>query len=254
VTQKLDSKVAVITGGASGIGAATARRFVAEGARVVLVDLDRDRGEELATELGADVASFVAADVAVYDEVAAAVAHAVERHGRLDVMFNNAGIGSFGTSRDLPVERWERVVAVDLNGVFYGCRAALAHLPRPGGCIINTASTSGLGADYGLTAYNAAKGGVINYTRALANDHGPEGIRANAVCPGLTDTPIIRPLERMPELRQAWLHAIPMGRPATADEIAAVVTFLASDDASYVNGAIIPVDGGLTARTGSPKP
>jgi meso-butanediol dehydrogenase/(S,S)-butanediol dehydrogenase/diacetyl reductase len=246
-------KVAVITGGASGIGAATAELLHAEGAAILIADLPGDAGPALAAKLGERVA-FQPTDVSNPDAVEAMVQAAVQRFGRLDILFNNAGIGSFGATPELPVEEWQRVIAIDLNGVFYGCRSAIPVMrAQGGGVIVNTASASGLAADYHFAAYNAAKAGVINYTRAVAIDHAREGIRCNAVCPGPVDTPILQTISGIREIRAAWDAAVPMGRFAQPGEIAEVVAFLASDAASFITGAAIPVDGGLTAHTGQPN-
>lgn len=246
-------KVAVITGGASGIGLATARRLHGEGAAVVIADLSDEAGEAVARELG-ERCVYQHADVADYDQVAALMARAVQAFGGLDIVFNNAGVGSFAATPDLTVEEWRRVIDIDLSGVFYGCKAAIPHLrARGGGAIVNTASISGMGGDFSFAAYNAAKGGVINFTRAVAIDHAREGIRVNAVCPGPVDTPIIAGIDQFQGVRQVWNEAVPMGRFARPEEIAAVVAFLACDDASYLTGAIVPVDGGVTAHTGQPN-
>ena len=244
-----------ITGAASGIGAASARRFAAEGACVLLGDRSEEAGRALEKELhGSGSAAFFAVDVREREAVEAFVAAAVERFGRLDVLFNNAGIGAYGLTPDLDPQLWHDVIAADLHSIFYGCRAAIPQLRRAGGgSIINTASISGLGGDYGLAAYNAAKGAVVNYTRTLAIDHGREGIRANAVCPGPIDTPLAAALVNHAVVSAEYARLIPMGRVGRAEEVASVVAFLASDDAAYVNGAMIVVDGGLTAATGQPN-
>jgi meso-butanediol dehydrogenase/(S,S)-butanediol dehydrogenase/diacetyl reductase len=247
------NKVAVITGGASGIGQAAARRFHSEGASVMIADLNEEMGQALVSELGPERAAFQRTDVSDWGEVQALIAAVKSRFGRLDILFNNAGIGCFGATPDLPVEDWKRVLAIDLDSVFYGCKAAIPLMRETGGgSIINTASASGLAGDYGFTAYNAAKGAVVNYTRALAIDHVREGIRVNAICPGPVATPIIAGVDEMPGIRPIWDRAVPMGRFAQPEEIASVAAFLASDDASYVVGAIISVDGGLGAHTGQP--
>lgn len=252
--ERFSGKVVIITGGASGIGAAAARLFHAEGASVAIADLDAANGETLASELGRDRAKFFATDVSDFAQVQALVDGTVAAFGRLDVLFNNAGIGSFSPIADLPVEDWKRVIAIDLDAVFYGLKAALPVMKaQRSGAVINTASISGLGGDYGFAAYNAAKAGVINLTRTAAIDHARDGIRVNAVCPGPVDTPIIAGIQAVPGLRSTWDDAVPMGRFADPREIAEVVAFLASDAASYVTGAIVPVDGGVTAHTGQPN-
>jgi len=245
---RFEGRVAVITGAASGIGAATARLMAREGARLVLGDISEDGVAAIAKELGA---TGVTGDVSKQTDVEALIKAAVDTHGRIDVLFNNAGIGSYGNSVEMEAEQWERVIAIDLHSVFYACKAAIPHMPE-GSAIVNTASISGLGGDYRFAAYNAAKGAVINYTRALAMDHAKAGIRVNALCPGLVDTPITSDLNHIPGLREDWLSRIPMGRAAKPEEMAAVVAFLASDDASYVTGSIMVADGGTTACTGQP--
>lgn len=251
--KRFENKTVLITGGASGIGAAAARRFHSEGARVVVSDMNAEAGQGLVRELGPETALFVQTDVSDWPQVESMVQATLNRFGQVDVLFNNAGIGSFGKTPDLDVEQWRRVIAVDLDAVFYGCKAVIPVMrAQGGGAIVNTASASGLFGDYGFTAYNAAKGGVINYTRAAAIDHARDNIRINAICPGPVATPIIEGVKSIPGVENAWNKAVPLGRFARAEEIAAVAAFLASDDASYMVGAIVSVDGGLTAHTGQP--
>ena len=251
MTKRFQDKVAVITGAASGIGAATARLMAGEGAKVVLADISGDAANALASALGPD-AMAVTCDVSKEADVAALIKAAADAHGRIDILFNNAGIGSFGNTVELPPDQWEQVIAVDLHSVYYACHHAIPHMPR-GSAIVNTASISGLGGDYRFAAYNAAKGAVINYTKALAIDHARDGIRVNALCPGLVETPITAGMNQMPGLPEEWHKRIPMGRGAQPEEMANVVAFLASDAASYMTGSIIVADGGTTAHTGQPE-
>ena len=258
MAKRFEGKVAVVTGGASGIGAATVRRFVEEGARVLIADLQGEAAEQLALELGASTDAEVAApyelDVTDLGAVEAMMAEAANRFGKIDIVFNNAGIGSIGRIDEIDVEHWHRVIDVDLNAVFYGCRAALPHLrANGGGAIVNTASISGLFGDWGLPAYNAAKGAVMNLTRTLAADHARDNIRVNAVCPGGVETAMTESLAQSRRAQQQYERLVPMARMGLAHEIASAVAFLASDDASYVTGHGLVVDGGVTATTGQPN-
>ena len=253
---RFEGKSVLITGAASGIGAAAAKRFAAEGASLMLADVNAAGVATVAEEIvasGRRAASRVT-DVSVLAQVEALTAEAAERHGGLDVVFNNAGIGAFGKTPDIDPESWLRTFDVDVHSVFYGCRAAIPYMrKRGGGSIVNTASISGLAGDYGLSAYNAAKGAVVNYTRAAAIEHAREGIRINAVCPGPIETTLATPLIRHERVAPEYERAIPMGRPGRAEEVAAAAAFLASDDASYITGAMLVVDGGITAATGQPN-
>ena len=250
---RFENKVAVITGAASGIGLATARRLVDEGAKVVMADLQGDVVEERAAELG-DAAHPHALDVTDLAAVEGLMADAVNTYGQLDIVFNNAGISSFGRVDEIDVEEWHRTIDVDLNAVFYGCRAAVPHLrDQGGGAIVNTASISGMFGDWGIPAYNAAKGAVMNLTRSLAADYARDNIRVNAVCPGGVETAMTDSLVNSRRAQVHYERLIPMARMGKPDEIASAVAFLASDDATYVTGHGLVVDGGVTATTGQPN-
>ncbi|RUL56881.1 MULTISPECIES: SDR family NAD(P)-dependent oxidoreductase [Lysinibacillus] len=243
---KLQDKVAVITGGASGIGAATAKLFVSEGAKVVLVDLNEEKGQAFAQELtsqGAE-ALFVKANITSEEEVANVFKTTVETFGKVDVVFNNAGIGRVHSSHDLEYSEWRNTVNVDLDGVFLVAREAIREfLKTGGGTMVNTASMYGWVGSPGSAAYNAAKGGVINLTRSLALEYAEQNIRINALCPGFIDTPIIPE-----ESKQVLASMTPMKRLGQSEEMAKAVLFMASDDSSFMTGNTLTVDGGYTAQ------
>ncbi len=251
MTQRFKGKVACITGAASGIGAATARRMASEGAALMLVDIDEAGLAAVSRDLDASRTVTRVVDVREREQVDAAILETVERLGGIDILFNNAGISAYGESPDLDPEVWHNVMAVDLHSVFYGTRAAVPHMrSRGGGAIVNTASISGLFGDFGLGAYNAAKGAVVNYTRSSAIDHAKDGIRINAVCPGPIDTAIIAVAKQFPAVMEEWNRNVPLGRIGRAEEVAGAVAFLCSTDASYITGAMLVIDGGVTAATG----
>ena len=250
--QSFENKVVVITGAASGIGAATARRFAQEGASVVVVDCQRDKLNKVMAELPPDRTMQHEADVSSSASVNSMMQAVIDRFGKLDVIVNNAGVFGGGDPEDIDDEQWRKVITTDLDGVFYCCRAAIPHLKKTKGCIVNTASVSGLGGDWGMSPYNAAKGGVVNLTRALALDLGPAGVRVNAVCPTITRTDMTTSMLGNDAVMAKFKERIPLGRHCEPEEVAGVIRFLASDDASFVTGSNFVVDGGVSASNGQP--
>jgi NAD(P)-dependent dehydrogenase (short-subunit alcohol dehydrogenase family) len=250
MTGRLEGKVAIVTGGASGIGEGTVRRFVEEGARCVIADIQDDPGEALAKEFG-DVVTFVHADVSAEADVASAVAAAVERFGRLDCMFNNAGIlGVVGPIASTDTTDWLRSMDVLLNSVFYGIKyAAKVMIPQGGGTIINTTSTAGLRAGLGPHAYTTAKHGVVGLTQSVATELGRRGIRVNAIAPGATVSAMTAYVATgdagsLDEASKRIARTAPLGRPGYPLDIANAALYLASDESAWTNGAILVVDAG----------
>jgi NAD(P)-dependent dehydrogenase (short-subunit alcohol dehydrogenase family) len=256
---RLSGKVALITGAASGIGRETARLFAREGARVVVADLDAKAGEAVVAEVAKEggEAIAVACDVARAADVEAAVAAAERRFGALHVVFNNAGIfpADDGSPVDTPEATFDRVMAVNVKGVFFGCKYGIPALLRAGGgSIVNTASfVAVMGAATSQVAYTASKGAVLAMTREIAVEYARRGIRANSLCPGPVNTPLLAELLAKPEARARRFVHIPMGRLAEAPEIAQAALFLASDESSYVNGTTFLVDGGITGAYVTPE-
>lgn len=250
-TGRLAGRVALVTGGGSGMGAATARRLAHDGAQVLVVDRDAGAAAAAATTIGGAAAAPFSADVMDSDAMAAAVAAAVERWGRLDIGVNAAGVGASTRLVDQTVEQFRRVVDVNVLGVFVSMQAELRRFAEQGGggVIVNFSSTNAVQPGEGLGAYAAAKAAVSMMTRVAALEAGPSGTRVLAVGPGLTDTPMVSRMTQNPRARAAFVDQIPLGRPADPGEVAATVAFLCSDDASYITGDTIFVDGG--ALTGA---
>ncbi len=252
---RLKDKVAIVTGGASGIGRASALRFAEEGAKVVVADVQRDKIDETvdAIRSAGGTAAGVHADVTHASDVKALVKTATDTYGRLDVMFNNAGIGVPGTILDLDEGDFDRLFAVNVKGVFLGCKEAIPVMKaQGGGVILNTASQLGVVGIAGNVVYPATKGAVVQMTRCLAIDHAADGIRVNSLCPGPIDTPLTRRNRQASGDPEAALRSrltqIPLGRIGEAVEMANVAVFLCSDEASFVTGAAVLADGGWVAR------
>ncbi|MDN3428513.1 SDR family NAD(P)-dependent oxidoreductase [Microbacterium sp. APC 3898] len=243
---KLQDKVAVITGGVSGIGAKTAELFIEEGAKVVLVDMNAEKGKAFEAELKAKNADvlFVEANITDEEQVKNIFKETIAKYGRVDVLFNNAGIGRVQPTEDLEYSEWRNTVNVDLDGVFLVAREGIREMLKTGGgTIVNTASMYGWVGSPGSAAYNAAKGGVLNLTRSLALEYATRNIRVNSLAPGFIDTPII-PEESKEQLRSMT----PMQRLGKSEEMAKAVLFMASDDSSFMTGNTLTVDGGYTAQ------
>ena len=253
---RLDNKVCLITGGGSGIGKASCIAFAREGAKVVVVDLKKETAEETAHELGGEAKPF-AADISKANDSEAMVAFTEKTFGRLDVIFNNAGIfhAKDESVTNTTEEIWDLVIDVNLKGVFFGCQFAIPAMQRAGGgSIINTASfVAVMGAAVPQIAYTASKGGVLAMTREIAVEFARKGIRANSLCPGPVETPLLNELLSDPARRNRRLIHIPPGRFAKAEEMAYAALFLASDEASFVNATTFLVDGGITGAYITPE-
>ena len=248
----LKDKVALITGGSSGIGRAVAQAWAREGAKVVVSDVDRGGGEETVGQVrtAGGEAIFIAADVGKPEECEALVRGAVEKFGRLDIACNNAGIGGpQAPTADYPLDGWAQVIGINLSGVFYGMKYQLpAMLKNGGGAIINMASILGAVGFAGAPAYAAAKHGVVGLTQTAALEYSAQGVRINAVGPGFIHTPMISALEDNKAVNDMLVAAHPIGRLGRAEEVAELVLWLSSEKASFVTGAYYPVDGGYIAR------
>ncbi|HXK22475.1 MAG TPA: glucose 1-dehydrogenase [Myxococcota bacterium] len=250
---RLAGRTALITGAGSGIGRESALLFAAEGAAVLVADRDAKAGRAVCDAIGeaGGRAHFAATDVSRGDDVARAVAEAERAFGALHVLFNNAGIfpAQDGSPVDTPESVWDEVMTVNLKSVFLGCKHGIPALLRAGGgSIVNTASfVAVMGAATSQIAYTASKGGVLAMTREIAVEYARRGIRANALCPGPVDTPLLAQLLAEPAARARRLVHVPMGRLAKAREVAQAALFLASEESAYVNGATFMVDGGITA-------
>jgi len=247
--RRFEGKVALITGGGSGLGRASAIRLASEGAAIAIADISPEGGRETCSqieEIGGK-AVFISADVTKSADAERMVAETVKELGRLDVLFTSAGVGAGGTVVDTDEEYWDRVVNLDLKGVYLSAKFAIPEMRKVGGgAIVNISSIGGRRGISGAS-FAAAKGGVINLTRQMAIAHARENIRANCICPGYIATPIIQRILDDPEALKRVSARHPMGRIGKAEEVAAAVAFLASDEASFITGAILAVDGGYLA-------
>ncbi|MEL6299642.1 MAG: SDR family oxidoreductase [Pseudomonadota bacterium] len=247
-------KSIVVTGAGSGIGAATAKRFAADGYAVTLNGRTESKLKSVAAEIGSDDHVHIApGDVSKPDDCKRIIAAHVQRFGGLDVLVNNAGVAVGGQIDQVAFDDWRKVMSINVDGVFLMIHEAVPHIEKTGGSIVNVSSVSGLGGDWGMSPYNATKGAVTNFTRALALDFGSRGMRINAVAPSLVETDMTEDMVKDDELVAKFADRIPIGRYAQPDEVADVIAFLASHDARFVNGVILPVDGGVTAANGQPN-
>ncbi len=250
---RFKDKVVVVTGAGSGMGAATAQRFSAEGAIVVLVGRTEVKLAKVANTLENTHYYIHVADISNPQDVEKLAKVVLDKFGRVDVLVNNAGVVVQGKVNEASIDDWKKILDIDVSGVFYATRFFIDALKKSKGNIVNVSSVSGLGGDWGMSFYNAAKGAVTNFTRSLAMDHGADGVRVNAVCPSLTLTDMAGDIKDIKALLAKFAERIPLGRGAEPEEIASVIAFLASDDARFVTGVNLPVDGGLSASNGQPN-
>jgi meso-butanediol dehydrogenase/(S,S)-butanediol dehydrogenase/diacetyl reductase len=249
---RFKDKTVLITGAASGMGLAATRRFLDEGARVTMLDIDEGTLKEVAAKFPQDRVLVQVGDTADQQTAAVAVKATIERFGGLDVLINNAGVASEGDIIKTSEADFERVMAVNVTGYFHMAKAAMPALVKAGGSIVMTSSVSGLGGDWEMFAYNTSKGAVSNMVRAMALDAAKDGVRVNAVNPSLTKTGMTKDMLKDAELVAKFKERMPLGTPEDPDGIAAAMAFLASDDARLITGVNLPVDAGLRASNGQP--
>lgn len=258
--KRFKGKTVVITGAGSGIGQATAVRFAREGADVVLVGRNQDKLIQTAELLPQDNSWIhddnfmtITCDITNIEQVKKMMAAVISRFDHIDVLVNNAGKAVQGKVTELTTDAWQQSIDVNLTGTFYVSQAAMPHLINTKGNIVNVSSLSGMGGDWRMPAYNAAKAGVTNLTRTMAMDHGAEGVRVNAVSPSVTRTSMTTNIQENADKTEKFLARCPLGRIATPEDVAAAITFLASDDAAMITGVDLPVDGGVSASNGQPQ-
>jgi meso-butanediol dehydrogenase/(S,S)-butanediol dehydrogenase/diacetyl reductase len=251
--QRFKHKTVIVTGAAGNIGEGVVRRFSAEGANVVLAARTTAKLEALAAELDPQRTLSVTTDVTSQPDIQAMAQAAVDRFGTIDVLVSNAGVGIIKPFEELTLDDWQANLDVNLTSAFLGAQACLPHLKTTKGCIVHNASASGLGGDPGMTPYNAAKAGLINFTRGLAFDLGPYGIRVNAVAPSMTLPEGVSHPMLTPEFLNRFQDRRALAGHSTPDDIGAAMTFLASSDARFITGVTLPIDGGITASSGQPR-
>jgi meso-butanediol dehydrogenase/(S,S)-butanediol dehydrogenase/diacetyl reductase len=250
---RFTGKTVIVTGSSSGIGEGIARRFHDEGANVVINARGEDRCKEVASTLDPERTLIVAGDVSKSSFADEIVAKTVERFGGLDTLVNNAGVGGSHMLHKIDDDEIDRIIDINVKGVIYLCRAAIPHLRKSGGSIINISSVSGIGGDSMLPVYNASKGAVTNLTRGLAQQIGGMGVRVNAINPSITRSDMVDGILDNEDLLSAFMRRVPMGRIGEPEDIAAATAFLASEDAAFVTGVNLPVDGGVSASNGQPN-
>jgi len=250
---RFTQKVVVVTGAGSGIGEASAKRFAEEGASVVLVGRTAQKLEETLAGMTSGDHLVAACDVSDAGQVKQLSETVLNKYGRVDVLVNNAGVIVQGRVHEVGLDAWKTLMKTDLDGVFHGVHYFMPALLKSKGNVVNISSVSGLGGDWGMSIYNAAKGAITNFTRALAMDYGADGVRVNAVCPGFTLTDLTEDASQDQALMERFYDRIPLRRAGEADDIARAILFIASEEASYITGVNLPVDGGITASNGQPK-
>ncbi|WP_379551396.1 SDR family NAD(P)-dependent oxidoreductase [Qipengyuania sp. DGS5-3] len=252
-THRFTGKTVIVTGSSMGIGEAIARRFHGEGANVVLNSRKAEDCEKIAASLGGERVLVVPGDVSSSAFATEMMDKTIEAFGGIDVLVNNAGVGRSGRILDADDAFIDTIIDINLKGLLYMSREAIPHLLRTGGNIVNISSVSGLGGDWGLGVYNASKGGVCNLTRAMALELGGQGVRVNCICPSMTRSDMTKGATENEGAMKMLANRMPLGRAAEPDEIAGPTLFLASDDAVFVNGVNLPVDGGVNASNGQPN-
>lgn len=248
----LKDKVVIVSGAGAGIGAATAKKFLDNGSKVVLSDLKVENVAPVAEGYDESQYLLLVADVSKEEDIKKLVSKTLEHFGQIDVLVNNAGVYGESEFTDTSTDEWNRLIGVDLNSVYFTCREIIPHLKKTRGCVVNVSSLSGLGGESGHPIYNTVKGGVTNLTRSLAVNYGKFGVRVNAVCPTFVNTLLTKEMLKNERTVSKVLDRIPLNRIAEPEDVAKAIYFLASDEASFISGVNLPVDGGVNASSGHP--